>query len=334
MRAPRDHGGGQMPIAHHEINRKNRIAWGASLSHIPYRTGSSYYAGVDTLIANNGDKYLADKFVTDLLRIFEDRAGIFAQFPLSQTRRFEIGSSFSHYGYRLTEYNNYYQSGRFVLQDKQKLDAPPGFNLGNVNAAFVGDNSSFGIASPLQGYRYRLGVEQYFGEWAFTGLTADFRKYQYLKPISLAVRGLHYGRYGKDATNLPPLYIGNPTLVRGYRFGAVGDLDINQMIGSKIFVSNFEVRLPFTGPERLSLIKSKFLLTELALFVDGGVAWDDFSQFGGGADPRLIQPKAVFSTGASMRVNLFGALILEPYYAFPLQKGSKGVFGLNIVPGW
>jgi hypothetical protein len=41
----------------------------------------------------------------------------------------------------------------------------------------------------------------------------------------------------------------------------------------------------------------------------------------------------VASTGASLRVNLFGAIIIEPYYAFPLLKGSKGAFGLNLVPG-
>ena len=45
-----------------------------------------------------------------------------------------------------------------------------------------------------------------------------------------------------------------------------------------------------------------------------------------------VQP--VFSAGASLRINLFGALILEPYYAIPLQKNAKGSFGLNLIPGW
>ncbi len=44
----------------------------------------------------------------------------------------------------------------------------------------------------------------------------------------------------------------------------------------------------------------------------------------------------VVSTGASLRINLFGYLVLEPYYAFPLQNGGfrNGQFGLNFVPGW
>jgi len=44
----------------------------------------------------------------------------------------------------------------------------------------------------------------------------------------------------------------------------------------------------------------------------------------------------VISTGASLRINLFGYLVLEPYFAFPLQNGGfrNGQFGLNFVPGW
>jgi len=35
-----------------------------------------------------------------------------------------------------------------------------------------------------------------------------------------------------------------------------------------------------------------------------------------------------------LRVNLFGALILEPYFARTLLKGGHFRFGLNIIPGW
>ena len=43
------------------------------------------------------------------------------------------------------------------------------------------------------------------------------------------------------------------------------------------------------------------------------------------------------SVGVSLRVNLFGALILEPYYAIPFQRrdlAGRGIFGLNFAPGW
>jgi len=42
------------------------------------------------------------------------------------------------------------------------------------------------------------------------------------------------------------------------------------------------------------------------------------------------------SVGVSLRVNVFGAFVLEPYYAFPFQRKdvSGGVFGLTFAPGW
>ncbi|MCB0679604.1 MAG: BamA/TamA family outer membrane protein, partial [Saprospiraceae bacterium] len=108
--------------------------------------------------------------------------------------------------------------------------------------------------------------------------------------------------------------------------------------GSKILVGNFEVRVPFTGPKQLALIGSKAFFSELAFFFDAGIAFDRFDQLGDDIidpDTQLkIGPDPVMSAGASLRINLFGMMVLEPYYAFPIQKETKGVFGLNIVPGW
>ncbi|MEL6863193.1 MAG: hypothetical protein AAFP19_02185, partial [Bacteroidota bacterium] len=324
------------------INRKNKIAWGARLSHIPFRTGQSFLGGIDTLNLGDGLQVPAQLVVADLWRIFEDQAGVFAQWSLSKTQRFELGGAFTRYSYRIDRFNNYYDEfGRLLVQERERIDAPDGFNLLSVNAAFVGDNSYFGIASPLQGYRYRLAAEKFFGEWDFYRLTADFRKYQYLKPISLAFRALHFGNYGQTNGQLiNSQFVGNPIFVRGYGINAFDrfqewGLDIDQLTGSKLLVTNFEIRLPFTGPERLSAISSKFLFSELALFVDGGLTWDSFDEFRN--DPEQInsvRPQPILSTGLSLRVNLFGALIVEPYYAFPIQQNTRGVFGLNIVPGW
>jgi hypothetical protein len=42
------------------------------------------------------------------------------------------------------------------------------------------------------------------------------------------------------------------------------------------------------------------------------------------------------SAGISLRVNVFGYLIAEPYLAMPFQRQDVkgGVFGVNISPGW
>ncbi len=128
-------------------------------------------------------------------------------------------------------------------------------------------------------------------------------------------------------------------LVHGFGYGRLSDFAENgiqpeQLLGSKILLSSFETRLPFTGPERLALIKSGALFTELAWFLDGGVAFNDYRDLGGEIVDGIPEPKFVFSTGFSARVNLFGAIIVEPYYAWPLVKGAEGRFGVFLVPGW
>jgi outer membrane protein assembly factor BamA len=157
---------------------------------------------------------------------------------------------------------------------------------------------------------------------------------------------MYVGRFGRDAENgvLPPLYLGYSTLVRGYDANVFNDSDptkgvtINDLIGSQMYVGNVEVRYPLTGPERLSGIKSRFLLTELNLFTDGGVAWGGYQGLAmDDKGSRLVrESKLVLSSGISLRVNVFGYLILEPFYAVPWQNGGfkNANFGLNFVPGW
>ncbi len=341
------------------INRKNRISWGAYLSHIPYRSLRINSNTIDTLQIDENTGILAQRLNYDLNRLFEDKVGVFAQYPFSTTTRFEVGGSFAFYSNKVVQFDNYYNEfGQLIYQEREKQKAPPGFQLGTVEAAFVGDNSYFGLTAPLAGYRYRLGAERYFGEFEFTGITADYRKYLRLRPVTLAFRAMHYGRYGGNSEQLFPLYVGSPWYIRGYNLSDSEQIllqngrSFDELLGSKMLVGNFEVRLPFTGPEQLALIKSKFLLTDLNLFVDGGMAWTknaqlsgDVYQLDGEGNPRInpqtgepvvlynaVRP--VFSAGASVRINVFGALILEPYYAVPLMKETKGVFGLNIIPGW
>jgi len=119
----------------------------------------------------------------------------------------------------------------------------------------------------------------------------------------------------------------------------MSSLDISRLSGTRIAVANAELRFPFSGPERLSLIKSRYFLTDLNLFLDAGLAWNrgDEIVIGRVPDPATpTQKYPLLSTGVSVRINLLGYLVLEPYYAFPLQNGGfrNGVFGLNFVPGW
>ena len=323
------------------LNRNGRIHWGGALSHLTFRSGFSGFAGTDFLETSEGAQIPVDVYKTQLWRTFEEKASVFAQLPINRSLRFDVGASFTHLHYRIDEFTDYVNGRRVLLQNREKLDAPGGQNLGSFNVAMVGDNARSGLTAPLMGQRYRLSAEHFVGDFSFTQVVADYRKYVRLKPVSLGFRAMHWGNYGADQNRLSPLFVGSPWLVRGYNTSDFAQLDqwglrFSDLTGSKVLVTNFEVRLPFTGPKQLALINSKFLLSDLNFFVDGGVAFDQFNQLTGGSDGDIsvVKAKPVFSAGASLRVNLFGAMVLEPYYAFPLQKNTRGVFGLNIIPGW
>src|SRR5690606_8121580 len=138
---------------------------------------------------------------------------------------------------------------------------------------------------------------------------------------SLAFRFMHIGRYGADAEDgrLYPLSFAYPTLtrgnapdnIRGYDIGDGEAHSINQIFGSRMMVANAEWRIPFTGPERLTPIKSKVLFTELALFADAGIAWTSSSRPTLKWDPESPTDRVPFlSTGLSLRLNLFGLMVL------------------------
>jgi outer membrane protein assembly factor BamA len=283
--------------------------------------------------------------------MFEDNISLFTYHPFSQTRRIEAGLSTAWYYYRIDRYHNYYDDfGLPVAYSKERMPAPDGNKYQKIDLAYVTDNSYFGMTAPVRGQRARYQIEKYFGAVNFfTGLL-DYRKYFFVNPATFAFRFYHYGRYGSDSETdrVSPIYLGYPWLIRGYEnisfYGNWEDntvgfnsLNYSHLSGSRIAVANAELRLPLTGPKRLALIGSKYFFTDLNLFFDGGLAWRK------GDKPKITWAKAafdqrvpVFSAGASLRINLFGALIIEPYFAIPFQNGGwkNKNFGLNFLPGW
>ena len=342
------------------MNQKHRIGWGGSLSHIPY---SNYFQAIDTatINVNNQDIEVVD-YKVYIIRMFEEKIGVFASYPFSKTMRAELGASLAHYSYRITSNNYYYDyfdpytgyAAGYYGYKKIKEKSPDGFNFHEANTAFVGDNSVFGMTAPMKGQRYRVGIQQYLGKQTLSTFNLDYRKYLFVKPITFAFKISHTNRFGPDSERnyyndrsaiLPPLYLGYDFYVRGYSYNALfeslildnGSLRYTDMMGSKMLVSNFEVRIPFTGPERLALIKSGMFFTDVNLFVDAGLIWnsgDKLALHRDMNDRNVRYP--IFSTGISTRINLFGQIIIQPYYAFPLtlKTGSKGYFGLNFYPGF
>lgn len=347
------------------VNQESRINWGGAVSHIPYVSGQ-FSQQIGSLPVQGGNVQTFNENF-DMIRTFEDQAQIFASYPFSRAHRVDVGTGFSRYSYRIDRYTTYYEYnsgfiGMPIGSDRRKIsreeafqtygvDFAP-FNTVQLNAAFVGDNSYSGVTSPLDGYRYRVGIDNYVGDYKLSALTIDGRKYKRLKPITLAVRAYSYSRLGRDASRLYQMYAGYGYLIRGYEANSfykqnnatTNGFDINQLVGSSVAVANFEVRLPFTGPAKLAAVESKFLFSDLNLFFDIGMAYDQDSKVAFRKEPRLIgtgstayyERVPAMSAGISLRVNVFGYFVLEPYYAIPFQRSdvNTGVFGMVFAPGW
>lgn len=334
------------------INHSGKLPWGASIQHLPNRF-FNYIPGytLQNFQDQNGNVFTAYEDTTEILRIFEDQLSLFIQYPLSVTQRFEIGAGTSYRFFSLERiYDLYadYSKLNYIGSQKEKISVGNSIQLGpylikkgwltNINAAWVGDNSYFGLTSPMLGYRYRVGVEQYFGQYQFFATTLDARKYYWVKPFSLALRFLQYSRYGKEAANFYPTLLGQYGLMHGYGFDQLDNLrnrygiKYDQISGSKIAIGSVEFRLPITGPKRFALLPLSFLPIEFNVFADGGIAWDDFADFNSPLEE--LKPLPVFSAGFGFRVNLFGAIVLEPYLVWPIQKNAVSQFGINLLPGW
>ncbi len=335
------------------FNQGKKRQIGVYASHVPY---VNYAQGYDWATIQDNVFYIQKIYV---IRMFEDKVGAFRLFPFSRTQRLEGGGSLARYYYRIDSHNYFYPYDTVynavypyaVHYERHKEPAPPGFTLGEVNAAYVGDNSVFGLTAPMKGMRYRVGLQRYFGRLNFYTGTADFREYVYMKPFTFAFRGMHINRFGKHAAEndlLYPFFITYDYFIRGFDYDVIlaylhehpnittSQELMHHLTGNKILVGNFEIRMPFTGPERLSLIKSGFLFSDLVAFVDAGWVWDKGEHLTWQYTGRPGDRQLWATTGLAWRINLFGQIILQPYFAMPLtlKDYHKWSFGFSFYPGF
>jgi outer membrane protein assembly factor BamA len=234
-------------------------------------------------------------------------------------------------------------TGQYLGDDRQDLDAPEALNLIESTAALVYDQTVFGPTSPIVGQRYRMEVAPTFGALNITNVTVDYRRYLApIRPLTLAVRAMHLGRYGRDSsdTRLSPLFLGFPTLMRGYELGsfersecpaAADDCPVfDQLVGSRSLIGNLELRFPLLG-----LLSREYRYGPLPIegfaFADTGVAWtaDLDPSFAGG------NRNFVSSVGGGIRVNAFGYAVVSLTAARPLDRPGRGwVFGFQLAPGF
>ena len=315
------------------INSERRWTWGLSAERSPY-----LYAYATQNNTGEYEYILAHVAVTG--------ASALTQYARSSTTRLEMSAGFQNYSY-------YFESKSvFGNDDAVPIASPSGLNLGRAAIAYVGDDASMGFTSPFAGTRFRFEASPTIGTLNYQTYTADMRRYMFLRPFTLAMRGIHFGRYGRDGDSerIGSVFLGEPMLVRGYSWDSfdgsectqgTGSLlgstcpEFDRLLGSRVGVANVEFRIPVFGARGLGLIESVFPPLEIAPFFDAGVAWSGSSAPVWSFDANSSDRTPVMSAGVTSRLNLFGFAILEVFYAKPFMRpGRSGVWGFGLQPGW
>lgn len=322
------------------LNRDSRWNWGLVVEHIPYVTGSYGQGLVDV----NGETAIAQQ--TMRVTQLNSGASAIAQYPFSRVHRLEVSAGVRRIGFDAEVETQLFDATTGALFDQQTEDLPrpDAITMAESTAALVYDSSLFGATSPLVGRRYRFEYSQMAGTLTYGGFLADYRQYfMPARPFTIALRGMHYGRYGSDGEDqrLTPLYLGYQGLIRGYDFGSfdanecesiamVSCPAFDRLNGSRVAVLNAEFRFPLLGLFSRKNFYGPFPI-EMALFADAGLAWtsDIKPRFAGG-DRDWAR-----SAGAALRVNVLGFAVAEIDYVRPLDRSRKGwLWQFGLTPGF
>ena len=323
------------------INSAHRWNWGVVGGQVPYLSGG-FQSGFVTV---NGNVVGIQQSI--IFRQTERSLSGMTAYPFSRARRFEFQAGVTQVSFDQVVQTTTFDpvTGSVIDNRRDETSLGAGLTLATTSAAFVSDTSQFGATSPVAGQRYRLEVDPTFGSIPYAGLLADYRRYVMPVPFyTLAARVMHYGRYGSGAEDprLTSLFLGYPTLVRGYDVNSFGAADcvpnatsacpaFDRLLGSRTLVGNVEWRFPLLRPFGVSQRMYGPVPVEVAFFGDAGVAW-------GATDrPSILggTRHGVSSAGIALRANLFGYAVGEFDLARPFQRpGSGWVFQFNLAPGF
>jgi Tol biopolymer transport system component len=343
-------------------NRRTRWNWTAELGQIPYisrRYALAFDDAQGVYIERERREWQVNRIAT---------MGI--SYPISRANRIELTGGFQGIDfYNEVRTSILSLSGAEVSRENEELPSPGSLNMGTAAAALVYDNTIFGGTGPMLGQRYRLEVSPRVGDLNYVNALVDFRRYiMPVRPTTFAFRLLHFGRYGSDSEAtwgdidsdpvpgyenqrvLSDLYLGYPSIIRGYNDGSfsaqecvassVSQCDVyNNLFGTRILTANFEYRIPIIG--FFGVVPSAGAPPfDIAPFFDVGVAWRDGvspSLNCDGADQTILVncSKVVASIGIAGRLNLLGFMILELDFVNPLSRPDKGwYFQFSLLPAF
>jgi hypothetical protein len=297
------------------VNRQSRWNWGVVGAQVPMTIGTSRLFPGGT----PGDASTVTRETEVLRQVHREVSGV-TMYPFSAARRLELSAGLHAVSFDRQVATQVYASttGRLMHEGEERGSAGAPVTLFETSAALVYDSSLFGATGPVLGSRYRLEVAPTLGELSMVTLSADYRRYfMPVRPVTIAVRVEHVGRYGDAAGDprLLPLVWSLRDLVRGY--------DPYQVLTTaQLGVSNVELRVPMIGPfGRVST--SNILPLDAVIFADGGA----FRTTSG-------DTTALRSVGAGFRVNA-GGFILEFDAVRQLDQLPRGwTLAVNFRPGF
>ncbi len=310
-------------------NLSRRFNWGLVASQVPYVSGR-YAEGAD-LIANEYYRIADIYWTTD--RSF----GSGVAYPLNRATRIELNADYRHISFDGRRYVDVFDliSGVYLGRFETSLPTMDSIGMTSANTALVYDTTTFGATSPILGQRARFQVGAATGDLDYSTQLVDLRGYLLpfeTLPISFAARTLYYAQVGRDGENdlLGALYLGNPSLVRGYglTYRLIGNPEFDRLQGTRMGLLNLEVRAPLTGP--MGLISNLGFPLDVNLFADTGAAWNR------GENPKFFggDRTSVLSYGAGLRTNL-GGLVLALHYVRPYDLDYRDWhWQFSITPGF
>jgi hypothetical protein len=307
------------------VNRQSRWSWGVLAAQLPVGiAGTRRYDGGAAIVRE-----------TETYRQTHRQALMLGTYPFSRVRRLELTSGLHAVGFSRELLTRQYHrtSGALVAEDRERLAGPRGVVLFESAAALVYDSSVAGPTAPVLGRRSRFEISPTVGDLSFVTVTTDFRRYHMpVRPVTVAWRLHHVGRYGPDAGDgrLLPLVWTLRDLVRGYAMrDALGPACANACDWianggvSRVFAANLEVRAPLIGPLGL-LRQSGFAPIDAFVFADAGL-------FG---HPARSSSGMLRAAGAGVRVNATG-FIFEFAAARPFDRDRSGwTLAMNFRPGF
>ena len=329
-------------------NLSHRINWVAGISQEPYYFYEPSEIRVDQPATG------LNTFVTNVRRLVVRSAFGQAYYPISRFQRLEGSLRVANVDDAVLSILEPYNPVSGFATDDPTLETNnrAGVNYFQPSAALVFDNSLFGYTGPFYGRRWRLDFAQTVGDWRFSQVTADYRRYdQIAGPLVFASRVLYFGRIGRDAERFR-IFGGSTELMRGNTSGSyrrneclnaddintqTGCAELDRLVGTQVGVASAEIRFPILTPS-FGFLPQGFPPIEGALFYDIGLTWDEGSVLKwnrqAGDDPvRVRTPLQTF--GASVRVNLFGFAIARLDYAIPQERrGVKGLWTFSLGPAF